>query len=159
LNTVYFYNCKVFGLRSYDEHQNLQCNQFKKEVDADNCVYLLYTDYGNKANRGGLKTMKVDTKCIKQYENIEDRQRCVVNIFDYYFACIPRRDGMFYFRPLPNTTIGVPRFANQPVGRNTLAKIIPNMCKAAGIEGSKTGHSGKVTCATTLYHMLTLKIS
>ncbi len=25
------------------------------------------------------------------------------------------------------------------------------MCKAAGIEGHKTGHSGKVTCATVLY--------
>ena len=25
------------------------------------------------------------------------------------------------------------------------------MCKAAGIEGRKTGHSGKVTCATALY--------
>ena len=30
--------------------------------------------------------------------------------------------------------------------------IIPGMCKEAGIEGYKTGHSGKVTCATTLYH-------
>ena len=26
LNTVYFYNCKVFGLRSYDEHDSLQCS-------------------------------------------------------------------------------------------------------------------------------------
>ena len=26
------------------------------------------------------------------------------------------------------------------------------MCKAAGIEGRKTGHSGRVTCATVLYH-------
>ena len=25
------------------------------------------------------------------------------------------------------------------------------MCKQAGIDGHKTGHSGKVTCATTLY--------
>ena len=25
------------------------------------------------------------------------------------------------------------------------------MCKAAGISGCKTGHSGKVTCATMLY--------
>ena len=25
LNTIYFYNCKVFGLRSYDEHHRLQC--------------------------------------------------------------------------------------------------------------------------------------
>ena len=34
------------------------------------------------------------------------------------------------------------------VGRNKLAQIIPEMCKAAGIQGKKTGHSGKVTCAT-----------
>ena len=54
LNTVYFYNCKVFGLRSFDEHRNLQCTQFKKEVDPGKHVYMLYTDYGNKANRGGL---------------------------------------------------------------------------------------------------------
>ena len=26
------------------------------------------------------------------------------------------------------------------------------MCMAAGIQGRKTGHSGKVTCAITLYH-------
>jgi len=34
LNTIYFYNnyCKVFGLRSYDEHHRLQCKQFEKEV-------------------------------------------------------------------------------------------------------------------------------
>ena len=39
----------------------------------------------------------------------------------------------------------------QAVGRNKLAKLIPDMCKAAAIPGRKTGHSGKVTCATTLY--------
>ena len=31
-------------------------------------------------------------------------------------------------------------------------KLSQEMCKLAGIEGWKTGHSGKVTCATTLYH-------
>lgn len=46
----------------------------------------------------------------------------------------------------------IPRFGKQAVGRNTLAQLIPEMCKAAGIPGRKTGHSGKVTCATTLYH-------
>ena len=33
VNTVYFYNCKVFGPRSYDEHCNLRCAQFEKKVD------------------------------------------------------------------------------------------------------------------------------
>ena len=26
LNTVYFYNCKIFGLRGADEHRHLECN-------------------------------------------------------------------------------------------------------------------------------------
>ena len=59
----------------------------------------------------------------------------------------------FYFHPLPDDGSGVPRFGNQPVGRNKLAKIIPDMCKAAGIQGRKTGHSGKVTCATVLHQL------
>ncbi len=33
LNTVYYYNCKIFGLRSYDEHRNLKRTQFFKKVD------------------------------------------------------------------------------------------------------------------------------
>lgn len=150
-NTVYFYNCKVFGLRSYDEHHGLQCKQFQKDVDEFCNVYLMYTDQGSKTNRGGLKHMKVQNKVVKQYENPDDPQHCIVNIFDYYLALLPSRERHFYFRALPNDAAGTPKFANSPVGRNKLAKIIPDMCKAAGIEGYKTGHSGKVTCATTLY--------
>ena len=102
--------------------------------------------------------MKVDPKSIKQYENVDDPDHCVVNIFEFYFSRIPQRDGQFYYRPLPNAADGLPKFANQPVGHNTLSKIIPNICKAVGIVGNKTGHSGKVTCATTLYHAIS-KIS
>ena len=152
LNTVYFYNCKVFGLRSYDEHRNLRCAQFEKKVDEKQRVYLEYTDYGSKTNRGGLKHIKVENKTVRQYENVSDPDHCVVNIFVKYFDLIPDRSLHFYFRPLPNDASGMPRFGKQAVGRNTLARIIPVMCKAAGIEGLKTGHSGKVTCATTLYH-------
>ena len=57
----------------------------------------------------------------------------------------------FYFHLLPNYAAGTMKSSRQSVGCNALAKLIPNMCKAAGIEGYKTGHSGKITCATTLY--------
>ncbi len=57
----------------------------------------------------------------------------------------------FYCRPLPDDGSGIPRYGKQPVGINKLSQIIPQMCKEAGIEWRKTGHSGKVTCATTLY--------
>ena len=151
LNAVYYYNCKIFGLRSYDEHRNLQCSQYEKKVDEQGRVYLQYTDYGSKTNRGGLKHMKVENKTIRQYENVEDEHHCVVNMFVKYLLYVPSRDKHFYHRPLPDNGSGLPRFGVQPVGRNALAKIIPDMCKAAGIQGNKTGHSGKVTCATVLY--------
>ena len=50
---------------------------------------------------------------------------------------MPRRDKQFYFCPLPDDGSGVLRFGNQPVGRNKLVKIIPDMCKAVGIQGRK----------------------
>ena len=141
----------MFGLRSFDEHRNLQCSQYEKKVDDQGRVYLEYTDYGSKTNRGGLKHMKVENKIIRQYENPADEEHCVVNIFVKYLCFVPSRDKQFYFRPLADDGSGVPRFADQPAGRNKLSQIIPQMCQAAGIQGRKTGHSGKVTCATTLY--------
>ena len=58
LNTVYYYNCKVFGLHSYDEHRNLLCAQYEKKVDENGDVYLQYTDFGSKTNHGGLQAYK-----------------------------------------------------------------------------------------------------
>ena len=95
--------------------------------------------------------MKVQNKTICQCENVEDEHHCIVNMFVKYLIYIPSRDKHFYHRPLPDNGSGLPRFGTQPLGRNTLAKITPDMCKAAGIQGNKTGHSGKVTCATVLY--------
>ena len=95
--------------------------------------------------------MKVENKTIQQYENVEDEDHCVVNIFAKYLSFLPGHDKHFYYRPLSDYGSGTPRFANQPVGRNKLSRIIPEMCKAAGIQGYKTGNSGKVTCATALY--------
>ena len=97
LNTVYYYNCKVFGLRGYDEHRNLKCSQFQKKLDEKGRVYIEYTDYGNKTNRGGLRHMKVENKSVRQYENVADPDHCVVNLFVKYFDFIPSRDKHFIF--------------------------------------------------------------
>ena len=121
-------------------------------MDEKNRVYLEYVDYGNKAYRGGLKHMKVEPKVIRQYENTSDPDHCVVNIFVLHVYLLYLPQEVFYCRPLPDDGSGIPRYGKQRVGRNKLALTIPDMCKEAGIEGYKTGHSGKVTCATTLYH-------
>ena len=56
--------------------------------------------------------------------------------------------GAFYRKPLGTTP---PRFADQPIGINTLQNTVKNFCKEAGFEGQFTNHSGKVTCATELF--------
>ena len=103
----------------------------------------MYVDYGNKANRGRLKHMKVEPKVIQQYENTSDPDHCVVNTFMLYLLYLPQEVDYFYCRPLPDDGSGIPRYGKQPVGRNKLAMIIPDVCKEAGIKGYKTGHSGE----------------
>lgn len=97
--------------------------------------------------------MKVENKSIRQYENVSNSDHCMVNIFVRYFDFIPNRDEHFYFRPLPNDGSGIPRFGKQVYSwKEHTSTAYSKMCKAAGMQGHKTGHSGKVTCATTLYH-------
>ena len=62
----------------------LKCEQLTKKVDEKSRVYMQYTDYGNKGNRGGLKHIKVDPKVVRQYENTSDPEHCIVNIFVKY---------------------------------------------------------------------------
>ena len=45
-----------------------------------------YTYSGNKANHGGLKYMKLDNKALRRYENVNDEEHCVVNIFEKYLS-------------------------------------------------------------------------
>ena len=72
LNTVYYYNCKIFGLRSHEERRRLQCSQHEKKADKKSRVYLQYTDYGRWSQ-------------TYQYENVKDEEHCVVNIFVNYY--------------------------------------------------------------------------
>ena len=61
--------------------------------------------------------------------------------------------GRFYRRPLAPRD-GSIKFSAQPVGINTLGKYMNDMFKEAGINVERrkiTGHSGKVTCCTSLF--------
>ena len=38
------------------------------------------------------------------------------------------------------------------MGHNTLSKVVKTLCEMSGIEGRKTNHSLRATCATRLYN-------
>ena len=94
----------------------------------------------------------MSSKRCKQYVK-RRKARCVVNLFKEYKRCIPET-GQFYRRPFESTEPGDIKFGKQPVGINTLSKYLWSMCITVqiDIEGRRfSNHSGKVTCATTLY--------
>ena len=58
-------------------------------------------------------------------------------------------DGAFYLKPLNNPK-GDCWFCKVSIGHNVLQQMIPNLFKAAGIQGHFTNHSLRATSATRL---------
>jgi len=124
---VFCYNCKAFGFRGFDEHHSLETTQYSFGCD----------ELGDYVTFSG--------KACKNYH-------CIVKRFQSYLIRLPM-DGTshaFYCRPLPNEVDGKIQFSRQVVGVNRL-KCYRKRGTVAGLEGTYTNHSGKVTQATSLY--------
>ena len=148
LKAVFWYNCKCFGLRGGDEHRELVREQYSIGYDGVG-RYLRFMGRSSKNVQGGLKQRAIKPKDLKIYAKPELGERCVVDIFSSYMACIPSK-GPFYRRPIKDAS--PPRFSQQVVGKHTLGTIVKRFCAEAGFQGNYTNHSGKVTCATTLFN-------
>ena len=103
----------------------------------------------SKNRIGGLKQLRVKNKA---------GERCHVYIIDLYLSKLPEaafvRDN-FYVQPLCNNSIpvdpGKPWFTANPIGRNSLSKIVKEVCVEGGISGNKTNHSLRATGASHMY--------
>ena len=76
---VFFYNCKVFGLRAMNEHVNLTVERYEFGKDSLG-EYIVFTGRVSKNVQGGLEQRKIDVKSIKQYAQL-DNPRCVIRLF------------------------------------------------------------------------------
>ena len=146
LNTVYFYNGKLFGLRS-SEHRAITLNNF---TIGEN--FIKFEENVCKTFHGGITDLKYKPRIVKHICHEEGKvheSRCLVDIYKLYIrlAKVKNNSGSaFYFKPNSRDLA----FDKSCVGVNTLSKILPNMCKSLGFR-VKTSHSLRVTCATTLF--------
>ena len=60
--TVYYYSCKIFGLRSCDEHRSLECTQFTVGKDDGDKKYIRFVGRSNKTYKGGLAQVQLKPK-------------------------------------------------------------------------------------------------
>ncbi|XP_021362841.1 uncharacterized protein LOC110456414 [Mizuhopecten yessoensis] len=141
--SVYYYNCKVFGVRAREEHRNLRVEQYMFGTDNEG-KYIVF--HGNSSKGSGHDRRKI--RSVKHHDI--DRDISVYKIFVRYIQAIGP-SGNFYLKPLEPHRHGNIRFSVQPLGQNTLGSYTSSMMKDAGFEGHYTGHSGIVTLAVTLY--------
>ena len=152
LRAVFFLNGIGFCLRGGEEHRNLKISQLKRENDPPKYVY---TELASKNRAGGLAQLRVKNKSVSIFAAPEAGDRCHVFLLDLYFSKLPKeafeRD-IFYLQPISKVCKpGQPWFTTTAVGKNTLAKMVKDVCADAGIGGNKTNHSLRATGATELY--------
>ncbi|CAC5376387.1 unnamed protein product [Mytilus coruscus] len=78
-----------FALRGGNEHRRLRLNPNPQITgpfqDKDAKLrYLLYKEDVSKANAGSLTHRKVAPKCVRAFENPENRNKCIVTVFEKY---------------------------------------------------------------------------
>ena len=64
MNIVYFYNCKLFGLRAGDEHRSLIVDQYEFGTSGG-CEYMKLNGRSSKTYNGGLKHRKLTAKSLR----------------------------------------------------------------------------------------------
>ncbi|KAK3107796.1 hypothetical protein FSP39_022395 [Pinctada imbricata] len=146
--TVFFYNCKVIGLRAFDEHRNLECAQFEIGQD-DHGQFIRFSGRSSKTFKGGLQHLQLTNKDIKHY--CDEGERCLVDYYRIYLDALGN-EGPFYRRPLAGSGSVSVRYGEQVLGINKLKGLMKEITGKAELQGNFTNHSGKRTCATQLYH-------
>ena len=104
-----------------------------------------------KTLAGGLRQRNIDSKCIRHYSTVSE-ERCLHALYGIYLSLVKsssdtENDCDFYKRPIP----GQCKFSKQSVGINKLSNVVKTMCENADLKGYFTNHSGKCTCATSLF--------
>ena len=156
LNAIFFLNGKTLCLRGGREHRALKLSQFTFGTD-DGGDYVVYTENGSKNRSGSYKDKPDDNKVIKHYADSSLGEKCYYRVLKLYTSKLPPKtqedpEAVFYWKPKEKVPLDATAawFLIQPVGRNTLASMVKNMCSQIGVTG-KTNHSLRATGATRLF--------
>ena len=146
LDTIYFYNGKLFGLRG-GEHRNICVNNFSLGPNE-----ITFEENMSKTFHGGITDLKYVPRRVRHvcHSPGEEHDRCLVKLYQLYIGLVEtlaKKKDAFYFRPSSKKL----SFENSPVGINELNSILPNLCESVGIK-KKTAHCLRVTCVSKLFN-------
>lgn len=109
INTVIYYNCKLFGLRGLDEHRKLEVCQLKCDV-SDGKTYIEFCGRTSRNFAGGLHQRNILAKSIRHFSE-SGTPRSLYGIYASYISMVEQ--GKFLWmatsgtrNPLWNSTYG-----------------------------------------------------
>lgn len=154
IDTLLFLNGLHFALRSGNEHRTLSLSQISIIYPTDTQPYytLRYSENVSKTNNGGLKFRKVAPKLVNhidQYSVTNQSRSHALLLIKYLEKRENISSDAFYLTPIKNPKSDW--YMSVPIGHNVLGKTVSRLCQKAGINGYKTNHSLRATCATRLF--------
>ena len=150
MQTMFDYNGLHFGLRGGDEHRSLSVSQFTIKRPEGELPYIEFAEKIGKTFKGGLAQRKATPNIKRFYANVDQPDRCHVQLFTKFLEVRPKNTDVFYLQPIRKIKQDV-WYSSQPIGHNPLRQMLSKMCQRAGVEGHKTNHSLRATLATRLH--------
>ena len=127
-------------LRRGAEHRELKFSQLTRDFTSDGLLHFTYTENCSKNRCGGFNQLDIENKVVEQFQDLHAGDHCDLHL---YISKVPHKafeQDIFHVRPLPKIPAGpsAPWFTSVLVGRNTLSKMLQNMCDEGGVQGKKT---------------------
>ena len=112
---------------------------------------LRCTSFGEKNYADGHTHRKLRPETLEQHGNPHNPERCIVRIFQKYQSKCPKLKPGSALYLTPKRKLSSDEevwYTKTSVGKNTLRKIVQDMCRVVGIEGYKANHSLRATTCT-----------
>ena len=143
-------------LRGRAEHRELKFSQFTRDFTSDGLLRFTYIENCSKNRCGGFNQLDIKNKVVEQFQDLRAGDRCHTYLLHLYISKVPEKaieQDTLYVCPLSKIPAGpsAPWFTSVPVGRNTLSKMLQNMCDEGGAQGKKTNHSLRAYAATVMF--------
>ena len=137
-NTILYLLGLNFALRGGQYYRAHSESNFVIKNDK-NGRYLEYIEFRSKCKQGGISSRKIVQSSSKRraYENKDNPDRCVVRIYEKLIQHLPTgcpAKALFY-KPAKNFSTASCWYERNPRGKNTLDKVITDLCKQAGFQG------------------------
>ena len=146
---MYCNDGKIFGLRGGD-HRNIVLNNF--ELGSN---FRKFQENSCKTFHGGVSDLKYiliprTVRHICHKEGAKHEPSSFYEIYCLHLGLVEvfAKNGNAFYYEASEAKFG---FERVPVGIDTLNKVLPDLCEAAGVK-RKTAHCLHVTCAWSLFN-------